>query len=360
MTAKTWRRWPSYAAGVLALTLLAGCSTSGTDDSNEAPAGEGRNAGAEDAGADGSGFGDEADDAAAAEGEGAADEAGDVDGQTLPEGRMIARDAQVEIAVEDVDVAAEAVRTTTVSADGWVTNEEIRPDGNTETYDGYATLVISVPSAVMDETLNDLGPIGRVTGSTITSLDVTADYTDTTARMETLEASIERLRGLMEDAAGIEDIVALERELAEREADLDALQAHAEGLETDVERSSITIDLVEVDPDEPLQTEEEPSTGFAAGLENGWQAFLGAITFLMTALGALLPFAVVALVVLVPVLWWRRRRAESRADRGRDAAGGKRGRDAAGGERGRDTTGRVTGSPDATADHGASQDQRPD
>ena len=226
----------------------------------------------------------------------------------FPEGQMIARDAQLGLAVEDVTTAAAEVRAAAVAADGWVVSEEVRPDRGPEVFDGHATLVVSVPSTSLDTTLEKLGPTGRVTSSTISSLDVTQDYRDTTTRIETLESSITRVRALMEEATDIEDVVLLEDELARREADLDVLKAHAKGLEGDVERSSITVTLTETDPAEPVQTVDDEPTGFAAGVAGGWDAFLGGVTFLLTAIGALLPFAAVVAILGLPVLWWRRRR----------------------------------------------------
>lgn len=281
----------------LLLVLLAGCSSGGNDSADQAPA-----AARDDSGSDG-----EADYAQDAAGGDEAGAGGESDLSNVPEGRMIARDAWLAIAVEDVDEAAGQVRARAVAADGWVVSEQVEPDHSPDVYDGFAEIVISVPSTALDGTLADLAPIGEVTSSTMTSEDVTSQHTDTTARIETLEASITRLRGLMEDTGGIEEIVALERELAQREADLDALRALAESLEGDVERSSITISLRESNPEEPAPQPEQDRTGFTGGLASGWDAFVNTVGFLLTALGALLPFLIVAAIVAVPVLWWRRR-----------------------------------------------------
>lgn len=314
----------AFVAGAAALTLAlaTGCSSSGSDESaDQAPAAadsamEGASdamddsGGGEDAGAEAGGMGA---DGEAARGSAEGEEAQVISAE-LPEGLMIARDAQLGIAVEDVTTAAAEVRSAAVAAEGWVVSEEVRPDRGPEVFDGHATLVVSVPSARLDATLEKLGPTGRVTDSNITSLDVTQDYRDTTTRIETLEASITRVRALMEDATNIKDVVLLEGELATREAELDVLKAHAKGLEGDVERSNITVNLAEADPAEPVQTvEEDEPTGFAAGVAGGWDAFLSGVTFLLTAIGALLPFAVVVAILALPVLWWRRRRQHPQA-----------------------------------------------
>src|SRR5690606_38288970 len=202
-------------------------------------------------------------------------------------------------------------RAAATAADGWVVSEEVQPDAGRDVFEGFAMIVVSVPSAQLDATLEKLGPTGRLTSRNITSLDVTQDFKDSNVRIATLEASITRVRGLLADATDIEDIVFLERELASREAELDVLKAHVMGLEADVERSTITVQLSETDPAEPVTVvEEDEPIGFAAGLAAGWKAFLGGVAFLLTALGALLPFAIVAAIVLLPVLWWRRRRTQ--------------------------------------------------
>ncbi|WP_109473703.1 DUF4349 domain-containing protein [Ornithinimicrobium cavernae] len=311
------------------LTFSAGCSSSGTDrasDMAEPASGGGAvqeaQGGSDDSGADGgqpglaeTGQQADPDDTEAQARPGSAEgEQAETVSQQLPEGEMIARDATLGLAVEDVTAAAADVRAAAAAAEGWVVSEELQPDAGPEVFDGHAALVLSVPSGRLDATLEQLGPTGRVTRSTVTSLNVTQDYRDTTTRIATLEASISRVRALMEEATDIEDVVLLEGELAQREAELEVLKAHATTLEDDVARSSITVTLDEVDPDEPVRTEpEDEPTGFAAGIAGGWEAFLQGVTFVLTAVGALLPFAAAAALLTAPVLWWRRRRSGSAA-----------------------------------------------
>jgi hypothetical protein len=58
---------------------------------------------------------------------------------------------------------------------------------------------------------------------------------------------------------------------------------------------------------EPLQ-----HAGFLTGLENGWDAMLGALLVAATVIGALTPFAVLAALVGVPVWLWVRSRGRRR------------------------------------------------
>ena len=112
----------------------------------------------------------------------------------------------------------------------------------------------------------------------------------------------------MARATDIAQIVTLEAELSRRQADLEALESQLASLEDSIARSPIRISLT---TDRGVIA-EDPGTGFLAGLEGGWKAFTASVVVLLTAIGAVLPFAVVLAVLGLP-LWWayRRRRQAS-------------------------------------------------
>jgi hypothetical protein len=300
---------------VLALlaVLVAGCAGAGDDTADSG--GEAAVVRQDDSGAEGPGpedmAGDMEGDAAAEEasdgGAGSAADAAQVRAQvSADQDRMIARDATLSLVVDDIDASAAQVRAAAVAAEGYVVSEEVVPTRESVGDPGYATFVLSVPSARLDATLEQLGTYGTVTSSTLTSQDVTERYVDTTARIETLEASVDRVRGLLEEATTIADIVDLEAELASREAELDAMLAVQQSIEADVSRSSVTVHL---STDEGLLlAAEEDDSGFLAGLRQGWEAFGAATAVLLTGIGAVLPFLVAAAVVAVPVVALSRRR----------------------------------------------------
>ena len=293
-----------FMGALLALMLvLAGCSAStGTSgevravDVAEAPAAG--DAGGMDSGAD--------------EGAADADTALGVDVTTVAaqEGdasQMMVHRATLDVQVDDVTAAVTQARATATGSGGWVESEDVVP-GDEES-PGHASLVLRVPSEGLGPVLASLGELGTVTGSRTSVDNVTAEYRDVEARIATLEASADRLRDLIGEATGVEAIANLEGQLSEREANLDGLKARLKVLADDVARSTVTLHLAE-DPADLGQAQER--TGFLGGLQQGWEAFLISVTFLVTALGALLPFLVVAAVVLVPVLGWLRRRRASK------------------------------------------------
>ncbi len=219
--------------------------------------------------------------------------------------RKLARRADISITVADVDAAAVKVRAIAASARGLVTAEAISSEPDVSAGGGFSTITISVPTAELDATLDQLAKLGKVHSRNASTDDVTAQYVDTEARVKTMQASVDRVRALMSQATKLGDVVALEAELSRRQADLESTQSQLAALKDSVALSPVEVRL---STDERVLQQADDSTGFLAGLKAGWSAFTGSVTVLLTMLGAMLPFAVVAALVLVPLLVWLRRR----------------------------------------------------
>ena len=286
-------------AVVAAVTGLAGCSDGGDDGESTSSAGSAVDTQAATPGSD----------EPAAGGEAPRDT-----GKTVTEGavvmpavqdRKLARRATIALTVPDVDTAAGQVRTIAAAARGIVLAEAISSEPDSPELGGFSTITISVPTDALDDTMDRLAAVGEVHSRNTSTEDVTGQYVDTQSRIETMQASVERVRALMAEATRLADIVSLEAELSRRQADLESLQAQLAALEDAVDLAPIEVTL---STDETALEDRDDDTGFLAGLAAGWDAFTASVTVLLTALGALLPFAVLAALVAVPLLvWWRRR-----------------------------------------------------
>ena len=289
----------AVAAG---LTALAGCSTGGADSQ-----------GADSADSAGSAV-VTPDTAQGGDKSGAGGEALRDTGTTVPDApavlpavqdRKLARQANIALTVADVDAAAAKVRAIAAAARGMVLAEAISSEPESPDLGGFSTITISVPTGALDETLDRLAAVGEVHSRNTSTEDVTAQYVDTESRVKTMQASVERVRALMGEATRLADIVSLEAELSRRQADLESLQTQLAALEDAVELAPIEVAL---STDETALEDRDDDTGFLAGLAAGWDAFTTSVTVLLTALGALLPFAVLAALVGVPLIVWLRRR----------------------------------------------------
>ncbi|MCX5062070.1 MULTISPECIES: DUF4349 domain-containing protein [unclassified Streptomyces] len=209
----------------------------------------------------------------------------------------IIRTASLTVRVKDVPKALEDARTTTENAGGYVGNETTSRD---EKGREHTRVVLRVPVDKYDEVLADLQGAGKLIDRTAKAEDVTDQVVDVDSRITSQRASVARVRELMDQATKLSDVVELEGELSNREADLEALLAQQASLKDRTSLATITLALSQT-PVKTAATDDDP--GFVDALAGGWDAFVTMLRWLAVALGAVLPFAAVAALI---VLAWLR------------------------------------------------------
>lgn len=247
-----------------------------------------------------------------------------LDPASVPGAGTLARRAQISLQVKNIGHAVASVRAETIAANGIVLDESVGsgdgpplpvPEGmpstpttsSTASPSTYAEITVSVPSERLDQVVADLSGLGKLVRATSTSDDVGAQLVDTQSRLATLRTSVDRVRAFLAAAKDLGQIVTLESELTRRESDLESMEAQLAALKGSVARSPIDVSLTTLPVTTPRPNPQHAS-GFLAGLTAGWHAFTAALVAALTVVGAVLPFAVLALVLGLPVWWARRRR----------------------------------------------------
>lgn len=300
------RRRTAAGATIMALLVLTGCGGApGSGNSGgEAAAGD---AGAPERAADL---------APAAPKEDAADGAPSDDGGSgviaaaaqLPVERQIIHTVELSIRTDDVAGAARRAATIATTALGFVADEHASGDDS-------ATLTLKVPAGDHADVVARLEGLGKVTDRSRSTQDVTQEVTDTASRIESQRSSITRIRALLAEAGDLSDIISIEAELAEREADLDSLLSRQELLAGLTSMATITVSLYATGQEPP----DDDDRGFLAGLAGGWDAFVSTAAVMLTVIGAVLPFAAVAVLVGYPAYVIIRRRRTTQPDAQPDA-----------------------------------------
>jgi hypothetical protein len=209
----------------------------------------------------------------------------------------IIRTASLTVQVKDVPKALDEARTTTESAGGYVGDETTSRDPKGRE---HTRVVLRVPVDRYDQVLSDLQGAGRLIDRTAKAEDVTDQVVDVDSRVKSQRVSVARVRELMDRATRLSDVVALEGELSSREADLEALLAQQASLKDRTSMATITLSLTET----PVKAAaKDDSPGFLDALAGGWHAFVTMLRWLAVAIGAVLPFAAVA--VLLVFAWLR-------------------------------------------------------
>jgi MprA protease rhombosortase-interaction domain-containing protein len=173
-----------------------------------------------------------------------------------------------------------------------------------------------VPPEDLDGLITDLGAtVGRVSGRTQETTDVTDQLVDLDIRIAVERDVITRFRSLLDDADEFQDIVDIERVIGERTIALEQLLASQRNLEDRVELSTLTIELrYEATPlDEPV-VEDDAIDGIGDAWRAGWDVFVGALFAIGFVLAVAAPFVAVVLLVAGAVGFAVRRRRDSTAD----------------------------------------------
>jgi hypothetical protein len=238
--------------------------------------------------------------------------------------RSVITTVDLVVRVDDVDDAATRAAAVARDLDGYVQSEStfgspgmplpVEPYGDGTVLppvdQGQAVVVLRVPTERADEAVDALAALGETVSRSRSTDDVTEQVVDVQSRIETQRAAIARLQELLASATTVSDVLAVETQLTTRVAELESLEARQQQLTDLAALATLTATFV------PPEAVVEEGTGFTAGLRAGWRAFQRSVELGLTAMGALLPFALVAALLLVPLVVWltlRTRRNRRRA-----------------------------------------------
>jgi len=230
--------------------------------------------------------------------------AGDLPSTT--EERMIVRNGDISLVVENVTDARGEISQLAVRLGGWVVSSQI--SGEEEEMRGWIS--IRVPDETFDQAFAELrGLAVRVTSESTSSQDITEEYVDLQARLKNAEATESQYLALLEKAEEMEDILRIYEELSWIRYEIEQIKGRIQYLERTSAMSLISIDL-------------RPATTGAPLVRPGWsasEALKSAIRGL-TTFGQGLGTAAIGAAIFSPiwgtilgVLYWRRRRKRQKA-----------------------------------------------
>ena len=217
-------------------------------------------------------------------------------------GRKIIYTAYLEIETQNYDAANETLRAALDEAGGHV--EESSESGAQG--ERYARYVMRVPAAQYAAFLAAAGEAGSVVHQSEQAEDITREYVDTEARLETLRAQRDRLEELAGQAGTLEDLLTIEEHLADVQYQIESYTAQQRAMDDQVDLCTVEVTLREV-------ALYSPSGSFGARLTNtlsrGWQNFVAVCQGFVLTLAYCLPLlAVAGAVAAVVIVCVRRHR----------------------------------------------------
>ena len=221
-----------------------------------------------------------------------------------PASQSIIYTATLTVDVRAVMTAANRATGAVTAAGGYTAGEQAQavPGGGQRP---QVTLTLKVPVEGYGQALAQLGRLGRQTSLSQQAQDVTEEVADVDSRVTSEEDEIAQLRDLLGRTGSVSDLLQVQDQLGSDESELEALQAQQRALDHETSYATITLRLLGPLP----RAAARPAArhGFGAGLAAGWRGLRHATSWLLTVLGAALPFAVV-LAVLGGLAYGGRRR----------------------------------------------------
>jgi hypothetical protein len=218
-------------------------------------------------------------------------------GATQPWDRMIIRTGTLHLTVKEMGDSIQRVRAAASASGGYVFSSETRNEGEYT----YATITLYVPAANFDQVLPELralgGQVTKVANESISSSDVTEEYTDLDSQLRNLKATESRMLALQAKAERMEDILAVDRELRSVQAEIERIQGRKNYLGKRAEMSTLTVYLSPAIAPAPI-IEPQSTWQPVQAAEEAWNASLQ----LLAAVGLSAITAVVFLWWLAPVL----------------------------------------------------------
>jgi Domain of unknown function (DUF4349) len=242
--------------------------------------------------------------------------------QTQDTARLIIRNGTVSIAVENTYVAEKGIEAIVaqMAPDGaFVVSTNESPAGYGDS--PYINMAIRVPAAHFNEAIDAIAKMaakGTTPTLSKTGEDVTDQYVDVKARLDSLEAARARLQQIMSEAQNTNDLLQAEQQLTQREADIESLKGRMQYLEQSAALSSITITLQPYQLAQPVDTNWRPGETLRRAVDNLLNSARNFGDFLIIFVVSVLPWLLVMALIVYGV--YRFIRAQMRRARARNAA----------------------------------------
>jgi len=157
-----------------------------------------------------------------------------------PTERMIVRNGSLSVVVEDVSDAIQQIARLADTYHGWVVSSNAWQNGDRM----MGTITIRVAADDYDAAVGAIRTLAAdVKSESSSGYDVTEEYVDLGAQLETLQASADQLTALMQKAGTVEEILKVQQQLTQTNTQIEQIKGRMQYLEESSATSSIAVDL---------------------------------------------------------------------------------------------------------------------
>lgn len=140
--------------------------------------------------------------------------------QTAQQQRLIIKNGNMHITVEDTETAVNQATDTAVQLGGYIISQQVWDEGAYR----FATMRLAVPVLRFEDALRAFRTLGTVTNEAASGEDVTDEYVDLQSRLDNLIATRDRLRSFLDQATTVEEALRINEELKLVEEEIAVIQ----------------------------------------------------------------------------------------------------------------------------------------
>ena len=224
--------------------------------------------------------------------------------------RLIIKNAEVSILVEDSDVAIDRLTQVVGDVGGYIVSSRVwyQPHADGENYK-YASITLGIPVEQFEVTMRRVRGLAiQVTDENASGEDVTDQFVDLESRLSNLEATQARIQSFLEDAKTVDEALRINQQLSEIEAQIEEVKGRMNYLSDRAAFSTITVsispELPEIVLPTPTPTETPAPWSPADTLDDATEtlvnSYQGIVEFAIWLFVAVLP------IILPPalVIWF--------------------------------------------------------
>lgn len=236
------------------------------------------------------------------------------DTEQVTDERKIIETIDLSVQTKNFDALLDGLYSQIDALGGYVESSDI--SGNSFDYEGNrsAMLTVRIPAEQSDAFSEYVSQNSVVTRRNVTTEDVTLKYIDIESRLSALETERASLEALLAQATSVEEVITVRERLTQVIASIESYTAQLRTLQNLVSYTTVTLNIYEVEKTVVVEEQtvwERIAYEFGENLQSVGEWFVECFVFVVTSLPFLIPFAVLAAVIVgiaLLVAWIHKRK----------------------------------------------------
>ncbi|WP_131769840.1 DUF4349 domain-containing protein, partial [Candidatus Protofrankia californiensis] len=192
----------------------------------------------------------------------------------------------LEVRPGGVDAAVAAVSTAAKGLGGYLASLDSSGIPSTsDDDDQHANVTLRVPTGSFDELRGQVGKIGEVRASTVSSQDVTGEYVDLQSRLKALGSSRDTYVALLGKAGSIGEILAVQQQIDNVQVQIEQLEGRRQVLADSSDLATLTVRISEQGTSATRPDPDGDDEGLAGALRLSWDRFTGGVAVIVGLVG---------------------------------------------------------------------------